>query len=522
MVALQGIIMADINFAGGVNELNDQTASLEECIIGENFELAIGNTQLIPRNSFSVDVTHSSGTSIDGIVQLIEKDQTETTIVMSGTDVSTWDGTSLSNVGSVTVGGKFLSETWQLDDLSIITDLNLVNPIKQWDGTAIADLTTGLADPLYAKYAIVHNQRTWVFNIISGVGGASVTPHLIAASQFENTNVFDPGTRAGNAGFTGNEAFFLTSPDLKPINGVFVFLDEIGFSTEDGRLWKISGGDSTDYTVIPLYLGSGAVGDRSYANIGNDVAYMRKNGVIELLNSVEGSGDDKTNDISLKIPNQVGGLNGATVIYDERRQKVFFFVLNKVLVLFKELIPTGLSPWVVYKTAHPNNFNATSAAYIRQPGTTDYHVYFGDSTGNLCRMDATSDGDASTYDVLTKRKIPIIPTKGGRAIRGRIVYRRTNQVPLTITVEYGEELNESSCTMTLKGDTANVKNYYNDAVHYSNGRYYKSGLLLGTAPVSQGFSPAGRGSAAFITLTSNTNRTFVVDKMVINDDAIGN
>lgn len=515
--------MADIRFAGGVNELNDQTSSLQECIVGENHVLAIGNTQLVPRNSFRLSATHADGNSIDGILQIVKKDQTDDTLIISGTKVDEWDGaTTFTNKAAITDGGPYLGTTWQLDDVLIVTDISLNNRVKSWDGTTYTDLTTGLTPvDLHAKYSLVHNGRVWFFNIKTGASGVTVTPHLIVASEFENHEVYDASTRAQDSSFTtGDEAFFLTSPDLKPINGAWVFLEEIIFSTIDGRLYKITGSSSEDYAVIPFYFGSAATGNLSYANIGNDSTFMRKDGRIELLSSVETSGDQKANDLSLKIPNQIDGLTGAIIVYDERKQIIYYFVDSKVLVCFKELIGSQLSPWMVFKTSHPNSFNATMAAYIREPGTTSYRTFWGDEDGNIFHMDGSGDGDAGSYSIFTKRKLSIIDTNYGDTIRGRVVYRQTNEVPFNIFVEWGDELKESSCSLTLTGDSSNATNYYSGEIYYSNGSYYQSGGLLGTAPVSKGFSPAGRGLAAFITLTSNTTKSWTVDKLIINDSAI--
>ena len=116
------------------------------------------------------------------------------------------------------------------------------------------------------------------------------------------------------------------------------------------------------------------------ANVGNDVMYMRKGGNVESLIATDTFGDVGVDDLSRWIPSTVEDLSGAMTIYDQSGQKVYFFVSNKVLVLFKDLLPSGRSPWSIYKTTLDNAFNASSALYMRRPGESTYSVYWGDSS----------------------------------------------------------------------------------------------------------------------------------------------
>ena len=211
---------------------------------------------------------------------------------------------------------------------------------------ATGTITWSLGAEMFAKYGIVHNGRLWAFNVKVD---SSDTPHLMVASAFEDIKTFDTTKRAGDSTFTtGNEAFYLLTPDLKPINGVVEFNKQLIISTEGGHLYRLAGYDSATYEWIDYHPGSAAIGDESLVNFGNDVAFMRRGGNIDTLRATDTSGDVSVDDISRWIPDTVKDLTGAIAVYDEPRQKVFFFVSGKVLVLFKDILyGTELSPWSV-------------------------------------------------------------------------------------------------------------------------------------------------------------------------------
>lgn len=85
-----------IMFDGGLNE-NDGTAP-NECQEGYNFDLVFGDTNLIPRKPLDLKGTSTLGGDISGIMQLIKKDDTETTLVFDDDGATPtiyqWDGGS--------------------------------------------------------------------------------------------------------------------------------------------------------------------------------------------------------------------------------------------------------------------------------------------------------------------------------------------------------------------------------------------------------------------------------------------
>ena len=519
--------MPRILFAGGLNE--NQNPNILEAKAGYNFELGFSQTKFIPRAPFALAGTATNASSINGFAQLVKRNNTETTLVCADTTVYQWDGTTFTSRGTVTSGTLMRDVYWSLGDYLILVDVAKLTVVKTWDGTTFSTLTTGLgATNLFAKYGIVHRGRVWLFNVTT----ATDTPHLMVASAFETPTSYDVALRAKAASFTtGNEAFYMLTPDLKPINGVAVFHDQLIISTEDGRLFKLTGSDSKDYAWIDFYTGSAAIGKESIANIGNDVLYMRKGGVIESFITTQQLGDTRSDDISKWIKNTVANLTGAIVVYDQSNQKVFFFVGGgKVLVLFKDLMVASnqfsalmqsapLSPWSVYKTQHPSNFATSAAKYMRFPGTSTYTVFFGDASGRVFDMNGSVAGDASQYSIATLRELRLTDKLDNmdyrqRIINGRVTYRRIGDCNLTLSFDWPDEYNVSDATVHLKGPpSGQVAAYYNGSSYYNDIAYYNMGSAFANKFSSLGFSPTGRSYGVTMSMQIDTNVRFQVDQI---------
>lgn len=516
-------------FAGGLNE--QQTPSLLECIEGYNFELGLRQSKLVPRAQMDLKGTAPNASSVAGILQLVKRDNSETTLVQAGPTVYLWDGASTwTSKGTVTGTSLLRSTYWSLGDYLVIHDLSKATVVKKWNGSTLSTLTTGLGTNLYAKYGAVHNGRVWLANVTTSTD----TPHLVVASRFEDPTSYDTTLRGSIDTFSSTApAFYLLSPDLKPINWMGVFQDILLISTEGGRLFQLSGSSPSDYKFVDFYVGSCATGTESAANIGNDVVYMKQGGGIDLLSSTQKFGDVAADDLSRWIPSSVMDKTGAIVIYDQVRQKVLFFVTGKVLVLFKDLIGGEYSPWSVYTTQQSFNFETNAAAYIKRPGTQQYSVYFGDSAGRILDLNGSgTSGDAGASDIQVYRKTRFIQDGEGadrfgrhaldfkhKTLDGIVTYRRVaNACGLTIGFDWGDEYNVSESTMTLKGSpSASAGNYYGGIIYYSGttsvAAYYSLGNLFAKKISSQTFSPTGKGPGCFVYVSLNTSTGFQIDSV---------
>ena len=458
----------------------------------------------------------SGNSVINGFIQLITSSGVKHTLIQSSDRVYAWDGsTTWTLKDTLLADSRLRGVNWTLGDYSVVVDLFKNSVVKKWDGTSFTTLTTGLVNPLKAKYALVHLGRVWLFNVESGVD----TPHLILASAFENPESYDTSERAITGTFaTGLEAFYITVPNLKPINGVALFFGTLVISTVDGVLYKLIGSDANDFEIIPYYTGSSAIGTETFANIGNDVVYMRQ-GVVESLRVTDTSGDVATDDISRWIRPSVSGVTDAITVYDRDRQKVYFFIgNNKVLVLFKNKIGTGLSPWSVYMTNHESSFQTNAAIHMKNPasGLNDNYVYFGDDKGNIYHMDGDINGDNGDTDIQVFRRSLYFESDQIEleGISGRVYYKRVADVDLTMQFEFGDDYSTTTCLIPLEGPpTTDNAAYWGGDSYWGGEFYWNAGFKFSSIMTTKGYSPVGKGTGIHMLLTLNTRQTFDVVKI---------
>lgn len=520
-------------YNGGLNE--QQTPTLFECIEGYNFELGLRQSKLVPRKPYDLKGTATNAGAIQGLMQLVKRSNSETTLVQAADTVYLWDGvSSFTNKGTVSASSKLRDVYWSLGDYLVITDIEKATVVKKWDGTTFSTLTTGLgATSLFARYGVVFQNRVWLANVTT----TTDTPHLIVASAFEDPTSYSttlrggPTTSSGGAFATGLEAFYILAPDLKPINGMVVFYNQLIISTEGGRLYRLTGTTAATYKWEDFYAGSSAVGKESLANIGNDVIYMKSGGGIDLLSTTVNFGDVAADDLSRWIPTTVADLADCITIYDQRNQKVFFFVTGKVLVLFKDLVGGELSPWSVYKTTETFAFNTSAAKYMKRPGSQVYSVYFGDAAGRILDLNGSGTNDASLKALQVSRKTRYIQNgegvdKFGRGglnfmksmLHGEVTYRRiATACDVTLSFDWGNEYNISSSVVTLKGaPTAFSGVYYGGGSYYNGTAYYSQGQSFAQKISSQSFSPTGKGPGFFFTTSLETGVSFQIDNVELH------
>lgn len=516
------------HFGGGLNE--QQSPHVFEAAAGSyNFDLSKDSYQLTPRKPFDLEGTAPNAGDIRGIMQLVKRNDSSTTLVQSGNAVYNWSGASTwTSVGSCNASSNLRGNYWSLDDYIVITDVAKLTVVKRWDGTTFSTQTTGLGTDLYAKYAVTHLGRVWLFNVTT----ATDTPHLLVASVYETPTSYDTTKRAQDSSFTtGLEAFYMLTPDLRPINGVALFQDNLIISTQEGRLYKLTGTDSTDFAFVDFYVGSNAVGTETLINTGNDVMYVKRGGAVESLSATQNYGDVSANDISRWIPTSVAGLTAAISVYDQYNQKVLFFISGKVLVLHKDLLFAGallneagersaLSPWTVYRTQDSSDFNTNAAVYARRPGTTTYTVLFGTSNGRVMNLNGTgTGGDAGSVDIQMRRKTRLVSETDGipferHITRGAVTYRRVAEASLSIQIDWGDSYNTSTATVSLKGAPASdTGRYFGGTVYFGGANYFGQGFRFASLASHQNFSVVGRGQTMYATLSADSKLRYQADTL---------
>ena len=461
--------MATLRFFGGINERDDFNVSSQEATEGYNFQLDFHRGTLKPRLPQQLVTTVPNASEITGIMELIKRDDSHSILLAAGTDVYHYTGAVHQDVGNITADGRLRASYWSLDDILVITDLQKNNVCAKWDGSTFGTLTHGISGVtnLYAKYSVVHNGRVWLANITTDT---TELPHMLLASAFEDAEDYDSTTRAQDGAFTGNEAFYLLSPDLRPINGIHVFFDTIVGSTEDGKLFRLTGADSTDYDFIEFYPGSAAHGEEAMVNVGNDILYFRQGHVIESFTSTEKFGDVRADDISWWIANTLKGTCDLRAVYDRENQKVLFFcdTLNQCYVLDKQALLSPrvgehgrpLSPWTFYRTNMSNNFQTKAVSSVRVPfsAVNKRTIWWGDSAGQIFNFNGDAlpaQGDADTTNVDVYRKSKYVEESeelklDSEMFMGGVNYRRQAAVDMEITGDWSREYNRETVTVPLK------------------------------------------------------------------------
>jgi hypothetical protein len=516
-----------IFYGAGVNE--GQYPHPSEAASGSyNFDLQNDSSYLFPRKPFDLVATADGAGEIKGMLQLITRADSCTTLIQSGANVYKWDGgTVFSSVATITSVSQLRDVYWSLGDYLVVTDLQKATPVSKWDGTTFSTLTTGLGTSLYAKYGIVHNGRVWLFNCKT----TSDTPHLMVASAFEDPTSYDTTKRAVSGTFvTGSEAFYMLTPDLKPINGVALTISgELVVSTERGQLFKLSGSSATDYKWTNFYPNSNAVGTEAMVSSGNDIFYMRQGGAIESLAATQNYGDVAADDISRWIKDTVEDLSDAIAVYDQKNQKVLWFITGKVLALYKDLLYGGcivdeagnkakLSPWSIYRTSHDSNFTTSCARYMRRQGDDDFTVFFGDSSGRIFDLNGTgTGGDGGNTDITLVRRTRFLGEEAGlnyhrRIPKARLRYQRTKQCSISISMDWGDEYTTSTASVILEGSlTADTAAYFGGAYYFGDDIYFNvsQGEAGHKSHINTSF--VGRGTVATKTVSSSNKVRYHVD-----------
>lgn len=527
-----------LDYPYGLNE--NITTAPGECSEGANFDLEAFRTSFVPRPCYDLKGTATNAGKLTGLLQLVKRDGTETTLTVNGSKVYLWDGaSSFTDKGTVTTDALLRGEYWSLGEYLVITDLNLNNVVKTWDGTTFGDMThTGVVGDLSAKFAIVHLNRIWLFNIKQG---STSYPHMILVCKFEDPTNWDIATRGGpttvggGAFVTGLEAFYLLTPDLKPINGVCLFQNQLIFSTDKGRIWSLTGSSAATFQVLDFSDTSPAIGTETVISMGSDVILPRQGNAITLLYATQAYGNVLQANVAHWIPSTLGAVTTYNqIVYDITNQRVLFFVNGKVLVLYKDILAqdrgalvAGPSPWSVYTTQDSAAFNTLAAKYMLRPGTSTYSVFFGDSAGRIFDLygtGTTGDAGSSSNTVQASRRSRHVGVEilnpwpyMEENLTGRVVYRRNVEVDLTVTLDWDDEYNTTHNVVRLQGPAANDSSpYFGGSFYYGGTSYYNQGALATRRVSSININPGGKGPGFYMTVSANTGAPFQVDHIELD------
>ena len=487
-----------LRFGGGENSrASEDEIDPRECASGHNYLLDIENREYRNRPAFDLVGTTPNSGRINGFITLDKSDGTCQLAVQSGTEIYEWDGSSFSSsIQTVSSSARLrghLWHNWQLEDKVIVTDIALDDVVMEWDGTVSGfvdvtftkDPSTTSFGTFKARYCVVDNDRAYYANIVDPGG---TFPHIIVGSKREDYAHLSAGGSRPSTSLADDDPFYLIAPDLRHINGMVQAYGVIAFSTRRGSMYQITGvtpkTDSTigdSIAVTPLYPRSGASGDESVVYVGNDILYGRQ-GRIESLVASEEFGDVETNDLSIPIANRIEDYETWRAAYNSRLQRVYFHpdTEGEFWVLYKSIVPSGLSPWAKYVSAHTLNFNPTVFQQVLDPADNLEYVFMGDDSGNVYRLEgAGTSGDGGTTEIATERLSRIFNVQlNGEvsSVEGWIKTRRGDEGSVTIAVEYqGERIFNHVVQIGL--DAHMVDYYYGGSFYYGGGAapaYYDS------------------------------------------------
>lgn len=494
-----------IGFGGGLHtRASTDDIDPREAADGNNFLLDLENKDLRPRPPFDLIGTVPNTSEIRGGGSLLKSDGTVSTLIQAGGTVYEWDGqTTFTSVGSVSssakLRGHWRSHNWNLTDELLLTDLNLADTVKKWDGTTFGSVTftnendSGFGN-FYAKYLNISNERA----VFAHVKDPSATSrHMIVGSQRSDYTVISIENRPSSA-LSEEDPFFLLTPDLKPINGHVEAFGSAIVSTEAGQIFVLTGSSAKDFAFDPFYPGSAASGAESLCYIGNDIIYGRP-GRIESVTDTNRYGDSQSDDLTKGVLDQISGFTGWTLAYNSRLNRVYLFPTgeSEVWVLDTALRGTNLSPWMRWRTLHPMAFQPTFVMPMLDPLDGLEYVIMGDSSGNLYRMEGSgTSGDGGSYNIttefLTKAFMPRLDT-AMHQLEGIIRYHKDQAITCDLVFEYaGTEIFNK--TATLEIPAVSDANYYGGDAYYGGDYYY--GTVSGRI-ARQKFWPQGDGSNEF-------------------------
>jgi hypothetical protein len=476
-----------IEFGGGLHtRASADDIDPREAADGVNFVLDVANRDLKPRPPFDLVGTVPNAAEIRGGGSLVKSDGTISTIIQAGDTIYEWDGEDgFTNVGSCVstakLRGHHRTHNWTLDDKLLLTDLNLADTVKEWDGTTFASVTfldghdSGAAfGTFYAKYLNISDERA----IFAHVKDPTTTSrHMIVGSMRSEYTVISNSQRPSSA-LSEEDPFFLLSPDLKPINGHVEAFGTAIISTERGQLFNLSGSSAKDFKFDPFYAGSAAIGDESLAYVGNDLIYGRQ-GRVESVTDTDKFGDSANDDLTLKVADQIAGFSGWTTVFNSRLNRAALFPTgqSEVWMLDTALRGRDVSPWMRWRTTHPLAFQPTFVMSLLDPSDGLEYTMMGDASGNLYRLEGDgTDGDGGTSPVQLEFLTRVFTAKlDAKAydLEGYIRYHKDQAASVELIFEYaGEEIFTKSITVDLAAVTD--ANYYGGSAYYGGEFYHGS------------------------------------------------
>lgn len=473
-----------IKFGGGLNT-RASPADIDdiEAAEGFNFQLDLKSRRLRGRDPFDLVGTVPNAAEIRGGASVLLADGSVSFLIQAGNKVYKWDGvTTFTEIATVNVAAKlrghWRSHYWPLSDKILITDLGLVETVKEWNGSVWASVSftdqAGAAfGNFYAKYLTISNERA----IFTHTRDATTNKHMmVGCKRGDYTQI--TVTNRPSSSLSEEDPFFLLVPDLKAINGQVEAFGVMIISTESGQLFQLSGSSAQDFAFHEFYAGSAAGGEESVSYVGNDVVYGRR-GRIESVKDTDRYGDSEADDLTRDISNKVQAYETWRTVYNARLNRVYCFPAeaSEVWVFQTSMRDGNVSPWMRWRTRHAVAFQPTFTMSMLDPQDGLEYVFMGDSSGRLYRMEGSgTSGDGGTEEIqvewVTKLHSAVLDAEAF-SVEGWIKYEKAEAVSVDVTFEYaGENIFNETLTFALPAVAGRI--FYGSAIYYGDPIYHGS------------------------------------------------
>lgn len=510
-----------IKFGGGLHtRASEDDIDGREAADGQNFQLDLRNRELRNRAPFDLVGTVPNEAEIRGGGSFRKADGSVSFFIQAGDTVYEWDGistfTSLTTVSSsARLRGHWRSHYWALDDKLLVTDIGLVETVKEWDGTTFQAVSF-LSNPstsfgsFYARYLSISNERA-LFSHVRDSG--ATTPHMLVGSERSDYQTISVSDRPSSS-LSEADPFFLLVPDLRPINGHVEAFGTTVLSTQGGQLFNLEGQSAQDFSFGNFYPGSAASGAESLAYIGNDIIYGRQ-GRVESVRDTDRFGDAEADDLTLQVSNDVEGYTDWTTIYNSRLNRVHLFAdgAPECWVFQNSMLGGEISPWMKWTTDHDLSFQPTFVMSMLDPVDGLEYVFMGDASGNLYRLEGSGDnGDGGTAEITTEflTKLFSAPLDAQAFnVEGYIKYRKQFATDVDLIFEYaGQNVFNESVTISLPDVGGQI--YYGGDVYYGGEFYY--GSIVGRL-TRRKFFVSGQSNEFQVRVRTSGNRNIFINEI---------
>jgi hypothetical protein len=507
-----------IKFGGGIHSRSpEDEIDIRECADGKNFDLDLKNKEFVPRAAFDLIGQVPNGGEIRGFATLQKADGTVSFLVQGGATVYEWDGAAtFTSKGTVSSTAKLRGRkehNWQLSDKVIITDLNLQQPVMEWDGSTLQNITFLDSDgstpfgTFRAKYCVIDNERA-IFSNIHDNG--TNYPHLIVGAQRGDFTVITNNNRPSSS-LNEGDPFFLIQPDYRSINGMVSAFRGLVTSSKGGSVYQLSGATAKDFALEPLFSSSGIDGDESFAYTDNDVVFGRQGRIASLV-ATEKYGDVSSADLSDRIFDKVKDYNNWTLAYNSRNQRLYCFPEGLTEAWIHHQSLPEFSKWAKITTNHFSAMQQTAVMPMLDPSDGLEYVFWGDQNGNVYRMEGSGLTDGGTVNIESERLSRLfVPPHNASVfdLQGWVRYRRDSAMDLQLSVEFiGKDGFTKKITIPLQEKRAT--GVYYGAAYYGAAHYAASGAArLST----EDFTIPGQSAGFQVRTTVNSEKSFSINEI---------